>query len=445
VTVYTRPFPSARTYAFLTLGVAVLTVYGSLVPFEFHARSFSDAVRAFEWVLQHRTRLESRSDGAANFLLGIPLGFCLLAAVRVDRPGRLAALMFAVMLLPACVAFSAAVEFSQLWFPNRTCALTDIEAQGLGAATGMAGWVLAGQRLTDWVRGIWDSDRYGGRVGRLILLYLLVLLTIQVLPFDVMTSPADIYRRLRDDRSLTAGPFGEWALLADRPAKQAEKMVAWLRLVGVFLPVGLLAARLPGVWRQWEGFPVVLGSAFLLGFGMEAAQIPILSRHASPTDVLLEAGAVVLGWVGAMTCRRGTGTGANVLFALGWTALLVAAGWYPFEFDPAAADRLTVWNLIPFAAIETSQYLMYLNVVMEGVVLYAPLGAAVAGMGPVGQSPWVGCLVAAGVAAGIEVGQIELAYRIPSTTDIVLAAIGGGVGADLWRRLGPSLGEGWTA
>jgi VanZ family protein len=445
VTAGRPPVPTARTYAALTLGVVTLTVYGSLVPFDYHPRSFSNAVRAFEWVLHHRTKLESRADGAANFVLGVPLGFCALGAVRVDWAGAVTAVAYAVLLLPLCIAFAAAVEFTQLWFPARTCSATDIEAQGLGAVFGMATWVLFGQRLTEWVRGIWGSDRYGGRSGRLILLYLFVLLVIQVLPFDVMTSHADVYRRLRDDHGITAPPFDEWAATAARPGKRAEKVVAWLRLVGVFLPVGLLAARLPGIWRRWTGLPVVFGSAVLLGAVMEAAQIPIHSRHASLTDVILEAGAVVVGWMSAMAVRGGAGPGANLVFMTGWSALLTAAGWYPFDFDPQAVDRVPATNLIPFMAIETSQYLMLLNEVMEVVVLFMPLGAAVIGLGGPGGRPWVGCLVAAGVAAGIEAGQLWLPTRTPSTTDVVLAAIGGWAGADVWQRLRAGAGKGRPA
>jgi len=439
VTAGRPPVPTARTYAALTLGVVALTIYGSLVPFDYHPRPFSDAVRAFDWVLHHRTRLESRSDGAANVLLGVPLGFCALGALRVDRPGVVAAVAYAVVLLPLCVAFASVVEFTQLWFPARTCSATDIEAQSLGALTGAIAWVVFVQRLTEWVRGIWEADRYGGRTGRLILVYLFVLLVIQVLPFDVMTSPADVYRRLRDDHGVTAPPFDEWAATADRPGKRVEKIVAWLRLVGVFLPVGLLAAHLPGVWRQWTGLPIVFGSAVLLAAGMEAAQIPIRSRHASPTDVILEAGAVVVGWAVASVARGRAGPGANLGFMACWSALVATAGWYPFAFDPQAIDRVPATNLIPFMAIETSQYLMLLNEVMEVVVLFMPLGAAAAGLG---GKPWVGGLVAAGVAAAIEAGQLWLPLRTPSTTDVVLAAVGGWVGADVWRRFRPAAGKG---
>ncbi len=435
MTVGPTPFPSSRTYALLVLGVVALTIYGSLVPFESQSRSFSDAVEAFEWVLQNRTHLESRSDGAANFLLGLPLGFCLLGTVRLDRRGRAKDIdiAFAIAILPLCIAFASAVEFSQLWFPKRTCSTTDIEAQSLGSTTGLIAWILCGQKLTNWLRGIWATDRYGGKVGRVILLYLFVLLVIQVLPFDVLTSPSEVFKRMGDEKEITVKPFAEWREIAAEN-KRVEKVVSWLHLVGVFLPVGILVSRLPGFWRTWAGLPVVFCSAVILGFLMEVAQVPVVSRHASVTDVIIEAGSVLLGWIGALACRSKAGPFVSFGFAVAWTAFLVATGWYPFDFNASVSDRVDASNLIPFIAIETTQYLMLLNEVLEVVVIYAPLGAVAVGFLNA-RSMWPGVALAAAVACGIEVGQIWLASRIPATTDILLASFGGGVGANVWLRL----------
>lgn len=427
------PVPSARTYAALSLGVAALTLYGSLVPFEYRPRPFSDAVHAFDWVLHNRTTIQSRGDGAANVLLGFPLGFCFLAAVRVDRTGTAGTIGTAFLLLPLCLAFASCAEFAQLWFPNRTSSATDILAQGLGAATGMVLWILFGQRLTDWVRGAWATSRFGGRAGRILLLYLVVLVAIQVLPFDVTTNPGDLARQLRQDHTLTLRPFAEWGEITD-PVKRTEKVVAWLRLVGVFLPAGVLIARLPGYWGSPVGWPVVFAAAVGIGLSMELLQVPIKSRHASVTDVILESGAILLGWAGGVSVIGRCGPGGVFGFAAGWTALLVAAGWYPFDFDALAINRITAANLIPFAAVETKQYLLLLNEVMEVVVLYGPLGAAAAGL--IRTAPVrVGVAAAVAVAVGIEVGQCWLTSRTPATTDVLLAALGGGIGADVWRRL----------
>ena len=55
---------AARGFAWILLGVAAFTVYGSLVPFHFRALSLSDAFDAFRAVLAAGVKIESRSDAA---------------------------------------------------------------------------------------------------------------------------------------------------------------------------------------------------------------------------------------------------------------------------------------------------------------------------------------------------------------------------------------------
>ncbi len=127
-----RRLLDSRTYALFTVGMVAFTLYGSYVPFHDQGRSWDDATGAFRWAMENRLAMESRSDWVANCMLGVPLGFCVLAALRVDRPSRPAALGTGLVLLPFCFGFAAAVEFGQLYFPGRTCAGSDVWAQGLG-------------------------------------------------------------------------------------------------------------------------------------------------------------------------------------------------------------------------------------------------------------------------------------------------------------------------
>jgi len=54
-----------------------------------------------------------------------------------------------------CAALSAAIEFTQLWFPPRVSSLNDVLAETIGAVIGATTWVIAGQRLTDYARSVW--------------------------------------------------------------------------------------------------------------------------------------------------------------------------------------------------------------------------------------------------------------------------------------------------
>ncbi len=129
--------PTARTYAWLTLGTLAFILYGSLVPFEFRARSEERILEAFTGAMSQRLRIESRSDAVANIILGIPLGFSLLAWTCVDRNSRSRALALGILFLPGCVLFSTFVEFLQLFCPARTCAASDVIMQAVGVILGM--------------------------------------------------------------------------------------------------------------------------------------------------------------------------------------------------------------------------------------------------------------------------------------------------------------------
>src|SRR5262249_49486849 len=152
--------------------------YGSLVPFEYRSRTWDDAAGAFVRAMRYRARIDSRSDALANVLLGVPLGFGLLGLVFVDKPqnrfrsdaglpprpeaGRgeswlVREVVLGLCLLPGCLAFAAAVEFAQLYFPARTCSGADVLCQGFGALLGMAAWVLLGRRLVDRARAAWNA------------------------------------------------------------------------------------------------------------------------------------------------------------------------------------------------------------------------------------------------------------------------------------------------
>ena len=77
-------------YAVLALGSASFTLFGSLVPFAFQGRPWGEAVDAFVAAMTGRITIESRSDAAANVMLGVPLGFALLAlsGPTALSPGR---------------------------------------------------------------------------------------------------------------------------------------------------------------------------------------------------------------------------------------------------------------------------------------------------------------------------------------------------------------------
>jgi VanZ family protein len=244
-----RPVLARRHYAWLSLGLGVFIVYGSLVPFHYQALSWADAVDRFRAVCSRPLRVVSPSDALANFVLVLPLGYFLMGMLCVDVPrGRRARTtgLAVLVVLPSCLVLSVAVEFAQLWFPPRVSSIKDIAAQVAGAIAGTTLWLVAGQRVTDWFRGVWGAAALGIVGARLLPGYLLLLVMIHGMPFDLTLSPKELYRKFRDGRVLLV-PFADHGV----DLFQALAKDCWN--LALFLPLGMLLEHLPDLRRRgWQ-------------------------------------------------------------------------------------------------------------------------------------------------------------------------------------------------
>ncbi len=420
--------PTAATYGWLAAGAAAFIVYGSLVPFDFRSRQWDEVVDSFVYAMRRRVAIESRADGAANFLLGVPLGFGLLGMVAIDRPAQRA--LIGLALLPFCTLLAMAVEFAQLYVPERTCAGSDVLMQTAGAAAGMMGWVLLGRWLTDHARGVWAGPRLGGAAGRVLVVYLALLVFVLTLPLDLNPSPRDLYKKLRD--RVWFVPFREFGAADADGWKRSRDL---LEVTALYLPVGLLAGRLPGrFWRSAGSAAGVLAVAVGLAASLEGVQLFVESRSPSGTDAVVGGGAAFLGWALA----RGVLPTGRAVAALagGWAAVLVAANWQPFDFlhhAHAAGGRPGGAEWLPFLALEARQPLFALQDLMSKTALFAPLGVLLAWAAG-RDRPWLAAAVGAGASGVLEAGQVFLPSHTPSVTDVAVGAIGAWAGAVVaWR------------
>jgi VanZ family protein len=411
----------------LVLGSLAFTVLGSLVPFEFRSRGWADATGSFAWAMTHRVKVQSRSDAVANVLLGVPLGFGLLGWVSVDRGGsrrRLA--LWAAALWPACLAVAAAVEFAQLYLPARTCAGSDVLAQGLGALLGMAAWLAGGQRLTDEVR---QAMAGSGTAVRGLIAYLLLLAFLQALPLDLSLSPADAYRKFRDG-GVQLVPLGEFPRLAG-PAVW-HRLATLTQLAALYLPVGLLAAQVPGRFWAGENAWLVGLAAVGLALGLELAQVLVQSRSSSATDVLVGGSAVLIGWRIGRGGNRGVSWYQGTLLGLVWVAAVVLVGWHPFELGPPVP-----FDWLPGSPLVAGNPLWVLDELLTKLVLFGLLGVIVAAVAA-DQSwrvPAWAALIGLLSATVIEVGQTRLVGHTPGLTDVLLGGLGAGCGAWTTNRV----------
>lgn len=410
----------------LAAGVAAFVVYGSLVPFQFGPRTGS-----FGDVLGGGVKITSRSDALANVLLGVPLGFALLGAACADRNWpRPKVAAVGLLLLPLCVLFSALVEYAQLWTLTRTCSLSDIVAQALGAVAGMTAWVLCGQAFTDRARAVWTHSDPSA-VGKLLIAYLALLAFIQVLPLDLSASPADLYRKLRDDVRFV--PFAD---LNGSPGERWERVAKLAKLAGLYFPVGLLAARLRGRVAAWNAGRIAL-AALVLAFGLEAAQLVVKSRSPGATDVVVGAVAVLAGWYAGRVHHEGLA----LPFVVSWGVVWFAGMTPVTQADPSSPrlDEPRPFDWMPGLPLESGDPLFTLEEMLTKLVLFGLLGVIVAAwrLPPRerrGRSGSVRVAVALALVAGLwassmfEKGQRWSAAHTPCITDVLLGGLGAALG-----------------
>jgi VanZ family protein len=326
---------------------------------------------------------ESRSDFVANFLLGLPLGFSLLAWIRFDAPNRIGTAIWGACLLPVCAAFAALVEFGQLYFPGRTCAGSDVVAQVAGASVGILIWVAFSQTLLEQLRRALTHPHVGSGAVRIFAGYFLLLALVQWLPLDLSASPSDLLRRFRDGH-VTWEPLGELAGKPGEPPPNLwKKGEAWAELICLTLPLGLLLSTLPGRWESGEAWPAALGLSLAAGAILEGGQLFVQSRHPSTTDVLLTGLSAWSGWGLGLVLQRRSIRRQRRLWAFPlagfWLTLLTIQAWQPFEFDSQILD--TNWSRVgwfPLAGQAEKNYLWALNELLAKIVVYFPLGALVA-------------------------------------------------------------------
>jgi VanZ family protein len=336
--------------------------------------------------------------------------------------------------VPVCALFAAAVEFGQLWFPNRTCSGTDILAQSAGALCGVLAWVLAGPGISDRLGKLLHGGAHAGRGTKFLAGFAAFLLFVQWLPLDFSISPYDIWRWMkRDYLKVSYVPFEELRSPAWRHGATVwDKVQSWLELALLFLPLGL---HVPGarLRKRW-----IVPVAFAFAFLSELGQVTV-SRHPSSADVLVAFAAILAGWgIASALATPWMGrhrADAALVLAQVWLIAMILIHWQPFkwlanplEFPPEA------WRSWPAGSLDK---------ILTKFVLFAPVGmlAAWAGHGlPPRRLQWEAALLGGLAALALEVGQSTVAGRTGSPADVFIGLLGGWLGAALALQAGTPQG-----
>lgn len=454
-----RPRAAGHVGSFLVFAAFlyfVFVVYGSLVPLKPVPIPFEEAWHRFQHIQTLRLGILSRADWVANLLLMIPLAFLWLAALARGR-GVAARGALSAVVWSACIALALAIEFTQLYFPQRTVSVNDIVAEGIGAAIGVSLWWAFGARVVRWLDR-WHSTRGAPNLAEeAVWAYVGLLVLYNLMPLDLAPSPWDLLQKFRDGR-LVLVPFGfETSDVAARLYEVASGIAIWAPAAALWV----LSGRKSAV-QSWI-------AATGIAAGIEVVQLFVYTRVSDVTDVLIAAaGAAVGAWGTARFARRvdaspalsAEGARARWLasgIALGilWLAVLAVVFWYPFDVRMERAyvlSRLGLLRQVPFQNYYYTSEFMAITQAFRHTLFLVPWGAAlgVAGVA-LKRSRWVVAYHAFAVGAAvlvpavIEAGQLALPGKFPDSTDLLLEALGALAGyVGVWvvvARLRPAVGD----
>jgi glycopeptide antibiotics resistance protein len=450
---------SRRQYGWLTALVLALVLYGSLVPLHFHFVPLAEAVDKYRAALDEPVRMESRSDWAANILLFIPLSFLLMATLSVDQR-RITAWLAAPLVLCLCTLLSAAIEFTQLYFPPRVTSVNDVVAESVGGLVGISAWLMGGQWFTLRLRSFWVNVGGQGSTGSILLVYIIFLALSHAMPMDLTISPVEIYHKYREGR-IRLLPWAGWSA---EPFALVQKCVT---NIAFFMPVGFLASGLRHpFWRRSRNWLKILGLGLGLAGLIEFLQLFVYTRYCESLDVVTGGLGVLAGWalatsevpassppafwrtrlplVAAFARRRApdSSPGAPRRALLGlWVALLIFVNWQPFDFDFSLAGTASGMErlcLIPFADYQQQDYLSAFDQICSKTAMFMPVGALLVVAGFRQQRPHPGLWMvglSAVLPSILEAGQFFLSTHYPSVTDVLIETFGTWLGFFVAARL----------
>ena len=424
----------------IALAYTVFVIYGSLVPLKFHALPWDVAVARFSAIPFLKLGIGSRADWVANLLLFIPLTYLWMGAMTAGG-GRLHNLAATLALVPVATALSVGIEFTQLFFPQRTVSQNDIFAETLGGLIGVLAWWPTGGRFTVWLQSWWHTHTRATLAERLAWTYLAGVIFYNVLPLDLTISLVEIFHKWRSGMVVLI-PFG------DLPHDPATALYDIATDALIWTPLALLW-RLDGTRSAWRAWGMTVAAAT----GLEIMQLFVYSRVSDVTDILTASVGAALGSVmGGYLAKREAPAGKPLawgawlpfMLAVGWMAALLFVFWFPFDFRTDGAfvkSRLDFVQRVPFEVYYFGTEFRAITEVLRKTLFFAPLGGLLAW--GVARQPWrwrgplfaVAMLVLVLMPALIELGQVMLPEKIADTTDWFLAWMGGLAGYGVVRRI----------
>lgn len=414
-------------------------VYGSLVPLEYRSMPFNEAIARFQRIPFLELGIDSRADWVANFLLFIPLTFLWLAALSFSK-GLGGAVNSALAILTATL-LSIGIEFTQIFFPQRTVSQNDIFAETLGGIFGVVLFLIYGIRFRHWLTA-WMRDRAATSIlEKLVFAYLSGVIVYNILPLDLTISAIEVFNKWQEGK-VKLVPFS--ALPADPVHliyNLSADIVTWIPLAFVW--------RFLGIKNTWQA----LWTTVAIAFGLEFAQLLVYSRVTDTTDVFTAMiGATIGAWLGARFASeqnlpdraQATSAWQPFSFVIAWSLILLLVFWYPFDFTVDSTfirERMSFLHRLPFKVYYFGSEYRAITEVLHKTLFFAPLGALLGWGTQRVALHWRRLVSLASISViimlplMIEFGQVLLPGKIPDTTDWLLACLGGIAGYIIINRL----------
>lgn len=262
------PYTLLRILSFLFL---IFVIYGSLVPLEYEYIPLELALDKFKNIPFLNLGIGSRADWVANFLLFIPLGFFLSGAFW--SPFHSIKVVSSILIVLFCTLLTVGIEFTQLYFPQRTVSQNDILAETIGGIAGVLLWWGWGDKLSGFYQAF---KQVKGRVQfseKLLLIYLLIIFGYNILPLDLTLSPVEFYNKWKSG-NINFIPFKTYR------DGFAEQFYEFFTDILIWIPVGFFY-RFSGKTLKNAFF-----KTFSIAFILEFLQLFVYSRTSDITDLV---------------------------------------------------------------------------------------------------------------------------------------------------------------
>lgn len=426
------------------LAYTAFVIYGSLVPLDFVPLSWGDAFERFKHIQRLNLGIGSRADWVANILLFIPLTFLWMAIFHQSNKNFRYFVAFIILIFAIFLCIS--IEFTQLFFPQRTVSKNDIIAEISGGTLGILAWRIYGQYFNTWLTH-WAADKApAGRYEQVLYLYIAILFGYNLLPLDLTNSPVEIYHKWVDGK-VHIIPFF---------SSMENGLISFL--YSIFIDI-IIWAPVPFLWilsakkNPLQAFKWSAFSALLLEF----LQLFVYSRVSDSADLITAGAGITIGtFLAHQYCptskasitpneippKRTSYQSSLLVISLGliagWLTVLLLIFWFPFNFQLETEfikERLSLLYRAPFSAYYYGTEFRAVTSLLTKLAFFFPLGALLAHLKTGLPRSWPNSLVTTmstalliGIAAIIEVGQIALPDKSVDSADILVAIAGGLLG-----------------